>query len=88
MNLWIAGLPASGMIVALVEGAKRLGMPPRCAPALAVTLGVLWALAAYMTTVAPRFQGWYDAVGTGVVLGLTAAGLYSGARAVVARAEP
>ncbi len=54
MELLIAGLPASGVIVALVEGAKRAGLPTRWAPALAVALGLACGLLAQVAAVAPR----------------------------------
>ncbi len=46
MDLLIAGLPVSGVIVALVEGAKRAGLPTRWAPVFAVALGLACGLLA------------------------------------------
>ena len=86
MELLIAGLPASGVIVALVEGAKRVGLPVRWAPVLAVALGLLCGLVAHLAVVAPRVHIWYEAAGAGITLGLSAAGLYSGAKAILALA--
>lgn len=86
MQLLIAGLPASGVIVALVEGAKRAGLPVRWAPVLAVMLGLTCGLLAHAAAVAPRVHIWYDAAGTGIALGLSAAGLYSGTKALLAPA--
>jgi hypothetical protein len=85
MDLLIAGLPASGVIVALVEGAKRLGLPVRWAPLLAICLGLLGGVLAQLAAVAPPVHIWYEAAGGGIVLGLSASGLYSGAKAL---AEP
>jgi hypothetical protein len=85
MDLLIAGLPASGVIVALVEGAKRLGLPTRWAPLVAVCLGLLCGILAQVAAVAPPVHIWYEAAGGGIVLGLSAGGLYSGAKAF---AEP
>ncbi|MGI8857127.1 MAG: hypothetical protein ACR2JW_15385 [Thermomicrobiales bacterium] len=80
MDLLIAGLPASGVIVALVEGAKRVGLPVRWAPLLAVCLGLLCGVLAQLAAVAPHVHIWYEAAGGGIVLGLSAGGLYSGAK--------
>ncbi len=85
MEVLIAGVPASGVIVALVEGAKRLGMPARWAPLCAVALGLCCGLAAHLVTVVPALEGWVEAVGGGIVLGLVAAGLYSGTKAMAGR---
>jgi hypothetical protein len=87
MELLIAGLPASGVIVALVEGAKRAGLPVRWAPVLAVMLGLACGLLAQLATVAPRVHLWYEAAGAGITLGLCAAGLYSGTKAILAPAQ-
>jgi hypothetical protein len=81
MDLLIAGLPVSGMIVAFVEGAKRLGLPARWAPLVAVLLGLVCGVLAYLGTILPSVHQWYEAAGGGVILGLSAAGLYSGAKA-------
>ncbi len=83
MEVFIAGLPASGVIVALVEGAKRLGLPARYAPLVAVALGLACGLVAYLVRVVPSLGGWAEAAGGGIVLGLVAAGLYSGTKSVV-----
>jgi hypothetical protein len=62
------------VILALVEVAKRTGLPNKYAPVLSVVLGVV-------------FVGiWGDSVLTdalfeGLVTGLTASGLYSGVKA-------
>lgn len=55
--------------VALVEVAKRTGLPTRFAPLLAVVLGLLGTVA----------LGHFDII-NGVVVGLSAAGLYSGVK--------
>ena len=83
MDVLIAGLPASGVIVALVEGAKRLGLPTRWAPLLAVFLGLLCGVLAHLASVAPHVNLWYQAATGGIVLGLSAAGLYPGAKALM-----
>ncbi len=84
MELLIAGLPVSGVIVALVEGAKRAGLPTRWAPVLAVALELACGLLAQVAAVAPRVHIWYEAAGSGIALGLSAAGLYSGTKTILA----
>ena len=59
-------------IVALTNLAKRTGLPPRLAPLVSVLVGVAVACGdAYSTG-----SGYLDAVARGIVLGLTASGLY------------
>lgn len=59
-------------IVALTNLAKRTGLPPRWAPLVSVLAGVAVACGdAYSTG-----SGYLDAVARGIVLGLTASGLY------------
>lgn len=65
------------VIVGVVEAAKRVGLPARLAPALALVLG----LSAGVVYVAPGDvrQG----ILAGVVLALSAMGLYSGGKSTV-----
>lgn len=73
---------AAPLIVALVELAKRLGCPDRYAPLVAVVLGLLTAFGAAAAIPFPP-QHWFVTVLIGLGLGLGAAGLYSGTRAVL-----
>jgi hypothetical protein len=74
----IAVVPA---IVGLVEVCKDLGVPTRVSPALAVCFGILAGLAELYAGQWP----WIQAVVLGISLGLSACGLYSGAKTVVDR---
>ena len=59
-------------IVALTNLAKRTGLPSRLAPLVSVLVGVAVACGdAYSTG-----SGYLDAVARGIILGLTASGLY------------
>lgn len=61
-------------IVGLVEVAKRVGMPHRFAPLLAVALG----LASIVVVTPPEYPILY-----GIVYGLTSVGLFSGIKNTV-----
>ncbi len=63
------------LIIALVEAAKRVGMPSRLSPVLAIVLGL----------VASLYKGviMFDTIVEGLVIGLASAGLYSGTKRVV-----
>lgn len=63
-----------GAVVGLVEVAKLSGMNSRYAPLLAVTLGILYSFATDFS---------FASGIRGVILGLSAAGLYSGTRTIV-----
>lgn len=82
----IAGVAMVPLIVGLVEVAKGAGLAARWAPLLAVALGVAIGVGyrAAAGTLAP--EGMAVAGLHGLALGLAAAGLYSGARAVTAGA--
>lgn len=71
----IAVIPA---IVGLVQVTKDLGVPGRFAPALAVLFGLAAGFAQFYAAHLP----WIPAAVTGIALGLSAVGLYSGARTV------
>lgn len=77
----LAGAAAVPLIVALVEAAKQAGLPARWAALLAVVLGLLLSLGFQAAGGTSDSRGWADATLAGLALGLSAAGLYSGARA-------
>ena len=73
----IAVIPA---IVGLVQVVKDLGLPSNYAPLAAVLFGLLAGFAQFYAGQLP----WISAAVTGVALGLSAVGLYAGARTVAA----
>jgi hypothetical protein len=79
----IAGVAVVPLIVGLVEVLKGLGLSNRWAPALAVALGLGLSLGYQAALGIPAGAEWAQAVLSGLVLGLAATGLYSGARAMV-----
>ena len=70
-----------GLIMALVEAAKRTGMPARFAPLLALVLGI----GAGVFFIAPG--DYAQGILFGIALGLSAVGLYSGTKNVVRKEE-
>ena len=78
MNTAIVTLATIPAILGLVNLAKQWGVQGRWSALLAVLLGVAVALAEYVTAaqVIITAQGVYSAVATGLILGLSAAGLY------------
>lgn len=75
----LATIPA---ILALVTIAKDQGLPTRWAPVLAIVLGVALAIFDALAISQGSVANWYEPVAKGVVLGLSASGLYDGARAI------
>lgn len=80
----IASIPA---ILALVQLAKQFGIQGKWSTLLAVVLGVVLQSgdAAFISGASTPAE-WWAAIGTGLVLGLSAAGLYDTAR--IASASP
>lgn len=77
MTWW--GLPASLLVLGLVQLAKQIGFPGRQAGILAAVLGVLGGVGAW-------FYGESEAVASainGLVVGLAASGLWSTGKHVV-----
>lgn len=72
------GISAVPAIVGLVEACKRIGLPSRAAPLAAVVFGILAALGQLYYTKWP----WVPSIAAGIALGLSAAGLYAGSKAV------
>ncbi|UVG34593.1 holin [Microbacterium phage Cheeto1] len=83
----LATIPA---IIALVTLAKDLGLRSTYASILAILLGV--ALAVFdlfaLSDVQITTQVILQTIGTGIILGLSAAGLYDGAKAIGSKAQP
>ncbi len=81
MDLTWWNIPAAALVMAVVEGLKRLGLDSRWAGVAAVVVGIAGNLAATF---------WADsrvaeAIVQGLILGLTAAGLWSTGKAVAGR---
>lgn len=73
----VAGFSAIAILTGLVELTKRIGLPDRLAPVASLVLGV--ALAYF----AAGFS--LQSVLSGIVLGLSASGLYSGVKNVAGK---
>jgi hypothetical protein len=81
MELVVYSVPVAALIVGLVEMAKRsFRMSARWAAPLAVLLGVIFAAAAKLDQ--PTMGTWLQVVMLGLLTGLSAAGLYSGGKAM------
>ena len=65
------------VIVALVQGAKQMGLPGKFAPVASMVFGIGLV---FLTGPA----GWTAVAVQGILAGLAASGLYSGGKAVVA----
>lgn len=76
-----AALILAAVVVALVEAAKRMGLPSRYAPGVAIACGVGIAALASWGNVVGGFEGNPARVILGGILaGLAASGLYSGVK--------
>ncbi len=76
MDLIIYEISIVALIIGVVELAKQLGLPTKYGGIVAVILGVGTSIGYSVWAENPLFQ----AVITGVALGLTASGLYSTAK--------
>jgi hypothetical protein len=70
----IYGVAIIPVILALVSFAKMMGMPPKFSPVLALVLGIVAAI----VYISPG--DWRKATFDGIMIGLSASGLYSGAK--------
>lgn len=84
-ELIVFGIPGVGLIIVLVELAKHYGLATRWAPLVAIGAGVLLAVLGHLAEIYPTLAEWYQVVVIGLVAGLTAAGLYSGQKALRCR---
>lgn len=83
LDFLVASVPASLVIVAIVEALKRLfKIEGDRAIVLAVGVGVVVAVAAQTARMVPTFALWWETVVAGVLLGLAACGLFDAGKAV------
>lgn len=78
----VFGVPGAAIIVALVELAKRYGLATRWAVLLAVGLGIGLAVIVQLAAIHPQGALWAQVVLGGLLLGLSASGLYSGGKVI------
>lgn len=71
---------ADAIIIALVQICKNAGFPSKYAGLLAVLMGLM---AAFGVMLQIGSTDYFGAVKLGIMLGLTAAGAYSGGKAVI-----
>ena len=84
-DLIVFGVPAAAIIVALVEFAKKLGLDVKWATSLAVVLGVSLSIVANVGSLPVDAAGWSQIAIVGILVGLSASGLYSGGKALTAK---
>ena len=75
-----AGVLAIPLIIGLVEAAKKVGMDSVWATPVAVGFGLAISVGYVAAQQMPGSEVWVRAVLWGVALGLSASGLYSGAK--------
>ncbi len=78
-----AGVLAIPLIIGLVEAVKRVGLGAVWATPLAIGLGLAVSVGYVAAQQLPGSEVWLDAVMWGLALGLSASGLYSGAKKAV-----
>lgn len=67
----------TAVVIGLVQVFKGLGLPAKWCPLAAIACGVLATLGLSL------FEANFSVIMTGIIIGLTAVGLYSGTRATV-----
>ncbi len=75
----VGGASAIAIVLGLVQVAKRLGLKEKYCPLLSTLLGLLISLGYHFYS----YKTWYEAVIFGLIIGLSAVGLYSGTRETV-----
>ncbi len=78
-----AGVLAIPLIIGLVEAAKRLGVDTVWATPLSIGCGLIISLGYEAAKQSPGAEVWLNALLWGLALGLSASGLYSGAKKAI-----
>ena len=75
-DLVIRGIPVIAIVIGLVEYAKSWGLDTKYAALLSMGLGVVASLTIQLAVVYPEISPWVEAVVMGLVVGMSATGLY------------
>jgi len=78
-----AGVLAVPLIIGLVEAAKRMGMDVVWATPLAIMCGLVLSVGYEAARQTAGGEVWLNAILWGFALGLSASGLYSGAKTAI-----
>ena len=62
------------VVIGIVQAAKTMGLPTQFAPLLAIVLGIIMSLGLSL------FEATFSVIMTGLIIGLSACGLYSGVK--------
>lgn len=76
MDIVIGGISAALFVSLVVQGFKAIGLPDRFAPHAALGLSLLIAIAYQLAAQYPGMMPWLEAIGGGIVMWLTATGIY------------
>ncbi|MHB9032341.1 MAG: hypothetical protein ACYC6L_04750 [Anaerolineae bacterium] len=82
-DIAVFGVPGAVIIVALIELAKRYGLPVKWAPLVAIVLGVGLSAGIYYAGINPQVALWLKLVLGGILCGLAAVGGFSGTRSMI-----
>ena len=81
MNLVVNGINLMVIVFGLVEFAKKLGLEGKALTALSMVLGILAGAAYQWMQMNPEAAPWLKVIVFGLVVGLTASGIYDFANA-------
>ena len=84
MEQAVNGIPLVVLVIALVEWVKRFGIEGSVLNAVSMAIGAVIGIAYwYAQQPLVTFSDWFGAVVYGLVLGLTASGVYDAARSAL-----
>jgi len=81
MDMLIFGLPVVAITIGLVEVVKKLGIPTRWCALISIAIGIVLAY------IGGGFIFNPEMIIGGIVIGLTASGFYSGAKATIKKKD-
>lgn len=85
MEQLVNGIPLVALVIALVEWLKRFDIEGKALNAASMAVGVIIGVAYwYAQQPLVGFAEWFGAIAYGLVLGLTASGIYDAARSATA----
>jgi len=77
MDILIFGGPMVALTIGITEAIKRLGIPSKWSPIVAIVIGIIMAL------ISSEFRVSSEVILGGMVMGLSSSGLWSGTKSVL-----
>jgi hypothetical protein len=75
-EIFVVGIPALAVVVAMVQIFKHYGLDTKWAPLVSIGVGLVITIGNHLMKVYPAAEELYIAIWSGILLGMAASGFY------------